>query len=112
MSTDDQDQLRSALDRCDAAMDKLDRLSCEPGRSPRMAEIRSILTEAREQAAQRGDDPVLVGQLLETLERAGGLIGALQVGCCTAARLPLYGAVLDGLTTAQISISRSAGLGH
>ncbi len=109
MPSDDEDQLRIALDGCDAAMVKLEQLCCEPGRSPRMAEIAAILAEARELATDRADDAT---QVLATLERAGGLIGALQVGCCTEARMPLYAAVLDGLTTAQIAVSRSVGLGH
>lgn len=112
MPNHEEDQLRIALDGCDAAMVKLERLCCEPGRSPRMAEIAAILAEARELATDLTEDADDATQLLATLERAGGLIGALQVGCCTEARMPLYATVLDGLTTAQISISRSVGLGH
>ncbi|NND84487.1 MAG: hypothetical protein HKN46_05000 [Acidimicrobiia bacterium] len=84
------------LDEALVVVDKLDRLCCEPGRSPRMAELRRTIVEAREASG----DPIEVGELLE---QAGAQVGSLQVGCCAEGRLPLYAEVLAGLARAQLA---------
>lgn len=50
--------------------------------------------------------------LVLALEDAGSQIGRLQVGCCTAARMPLYSDTLVNLTTIQLAVTSAAGLGH
>ncbi|HSR44368.1 MAG TPA: hypothetical protein VLT15_03940 [Acidimicrobiia bacterium] len=98
-----------ALDDCDAALGKLDKLCCEPGRSPSMKALARTLAAARAGLDDPGAD---MDGTLAHLEDAGAQVGRLQVGCCTPVRLPLYATFLEGLTTAQLAINRSMGLGH
>lgn len=112
MPMNDHEVVIAALSDCEAALEKLDRLCCEPGRSPRMAEVGKTLDAARAMVDELGDDTRVADSIIATLEHAGGLVGALQVGCCTAARMPLYGRFLEGLTTAQITINHAAGRSH
>ena len=84
------------LDAALTTVDKLDRLCCDPGRSPRMAALR----DAIEGAKAAIDDPAGVAARLED---AGAQVGSLQIGCCAPARMPLYAAVLDDLTRARLA---------
>ena len=98
----------AALDSADTALDKLDRLCCEPGRSPRMRELAETLAAARSHAESfDGGDA-----LFQTLESAGSQVGRLQVGCCAPKRLPLYADILESLTTVQLTANAALGRGH
>jgi hypothetical protein len=101
--------LHSALDELmagEVALEKLDRLCCEPGRSPRMRALAATLERAQETIAA---DPQVA---LSYLEDAGAQVGHLQVGCCTEARMPLYSSLLESLARAQLAINRDVGHGH
>ena len=101
-----------ALDSCQAALDKLDKLCCEPGRSPRMRALGETVEKARIQLRQLGDNGTGAEDALASLEDAGAQVGRLQVGCCAPSRLPLYAEFLEGLTTAQLSINAEMGRAH
>lgn len=101
-----------ALDSCQTALDRLDAMCCEPGRSPRMKELGETLARARDGLVRFGDDSTESNTVLARLEDAGAQVGRLQVGCCAPNRLPLYTTFLEGLTTAQLSVNRELGLGH
>lgn len=102
----------SALDTCDAALRELDLRCCEPGRSPSMKRLQATLSQARSDVSGLKDDPGTSASAIEHLEDAGAQVGRLQVGCCAPNRLPLYVELLEGLTTAQLEVSRSLGQGH
>ena len=98
-----------ALDVCTRALGDLDAMCCEPGRSPRMAELGATLDAARGElrtvAADAGSGTAAA---METLEDAGAQIGRLQVGCCAPSRLPLYNEILESLMTAQRTLTSVA----
>ncbi|MDX1691379.1 MAG: hypothetical protein R3290_10185 [Acidimicrobiia bacterium] len=100
-----------AFDDCDAALVKLEKLCCDPGRSPRMAELGRTVDAAR--TALQGDFTAATAEeALEHLENAGAQLGRLQVGCCAPKRLPLYARMLENLTTIQLTVNRELGRGH
>lgn len=99
---------RAALDDALAAVERLDKLCCEPGRSPRMARLRETIESG---AAVNAVDADAV-ERVATLVDAGGQVGSLQVECCTPARMKLYASVLDDLATAQMALNASVGRGH
>ena len=101
-----------ALDSCQAALEKLDKLCCEPGRSPRMKALGDVLDAARSGLEQPELDQPTAIAVLTSLEEAGAQIGRLQVGCCAPSRLPLYTTFLEGLTTAQLKINGELGRAH
>ena len=97
-----------ALDACTGALGELDMKCCDPGRSPRMAELALTLTEARVKLRAATVDPTTGARTaLETLEEAGAQVGRLQVGCCAPDRLPLYTEILENLTKAQLVLARA-----
>lgn len=102
----------TAIDACDAALEQLHAMCCEPARNPQMIAAAETLAAARGQleAVRSGEDTA--DQLIGMLEDLGGRIGRLQVGCCTPQRLPLYEDVLGGLTTVQLTVNRARGTGH
>jgi hypothetical protein len=102
----------TALDTCDAALRKLDLRCCEPGRSPSMQRLATALSQARADVAAVGHDADRATLAIDRLEDAGAQVGRLQVGCCAPNRLPLYAELLEGLTTAQLEVSRAIGQGH
>jgi len=102
----------AALDSCESALVKLEKLCCEPLRSPSMRALARTLSDARAGLGRVAVKEEAVGSTLSHLEEAGAQIGRLQVGCCAPSRLPLYTTFLEGLTTAQIVISQSRGLDH
>lgn len=101
-----------ALDDCDEALRRLDALCCDPGRSPRMAELTDTVNRARRRLASIDDETEAADTVLEHLEHAGGQVGSLQVGCCAADRLPLYNRLLERLTMAQLAVNESVGRDH
>lgn len=101
-----------ALDRCEQALRKLDLGCCDPGRSPSMISLGVTLGEARNAVETVDGRPEGAQAAIERLEDAGAQIGRLQVTCCTPKRMRLYAEFLDGLTAAQIAVSRSVGQGH
>ncbi len=103
---------RRALADCDAVVDRLHELCCEPNRSPRMLAIKEALDAVRVELDASSTDPDAVDRALGELNRIGSQIGWLQIGCCTAARMPLYADALAHLNTAQLSITAHAGKGH
>lgn len=98
-----------ALDVCTRALGELDVMCCEPGRSPRMAELGATLDAARVElrtvAAATGNGAAVA---IGTLEDAGAQIGRLQVGCCAPSRLPLYNEILENLMKAQRALTSVA----
>lgn len=103
---DDLTPARHALGDARTALIKLDKLCCEPGRSPAMAALGETLDRA--EAALGHDDDAAIS----LLEDAGGQVGRLQVGCCAPARLPLYARMLEDFANAQLSINKARGAGH
>ena len=110
--TDPLAAVRSALDDCVTAIEKLDALCCEPGRSPRMAALATAIVDAQAGTAKLDGTVGAAEATIGLLEEAGGQTGALQVGCCAPNRLPLYERVLTNLTTAQQRINDTVGRGH
>ncbi len=96
-----------ALDACNGALGILDANCCDPGRSPRIAELGQTLTEARVKLRAVTIDPVTAGPAaFEVLEEAGSQVGRLQIGCCAPDRMPLYAEILENLTQAQLTLSK------
>lgn len=111
MSTPHLEEARVLLDECEHLVERLHKLCCEPGRSPRMDAIISELDAARAQTASiRSIDDA--GVVIGLLENIGGQIGHLQVTCCTEARMPLYADALANLTATQINIANCVAQGH
>jgi hypothetical protein len=102
----------ASLDACDAALSKLEAGCCDPGRSPSMAALAATLERARTSLDHFAAGEMEAAGVVLHLEDAGAQVGRLQVGCCTPKRLPLYERILEGLTTAQLTVSRAAGVGH
>ncbi len=96
---------RVALDDCDAVVDRLHKMCCEPDRSPRMLAIKNSIASARTELES-------VDRSIATLVDIGGELGRLQVECCAPARMPLYADALEYLTTVQLNVHRSAGQSH
>lgn len=108
----ERDPMRAALatlDDCDATLVRLDKMCCDPGRSPQMTRLANTL-----QAIRSHLDLGLVQSdaALSALEDAGGQLGRLQVGCCAPARMPLYASMLAGLTEIQRAVNAARGQGH
>lgn len=99
-----------ALDRAEAALERLHRTCCEPGRSPRMKALGATIALAR--AAMEREDSADPDDVIGHLESAGAQIGFLQVGCCAPNRMPLYASMLEDLMTAQLTVNKAAGRGH
>ena len=96
-----------ALDACNGALGVLDANCCDPGRSPRMAELAVTLAEARMKLRAVTVAPDTEGPAaLAVLEEAGAQVGRLQVGCCAPDRLPLYAEILENLVKAQLTLGR------
>src|SRR3989304_5780244 len=76
-----------------AVVERLHATCCEPGRSPRMEQLKETLAMARA-TLNRGDDATAV------LAAAGAQVGWLEVACCAEKRLPLYTEILTNLATA------------
>lgn len=108
-STNRSDAL-GALTEAERLVTRLEKMCCEPGRSPAMKQLSGTLAEAR--ATIEASDGFLDLAVLGTLEDAGAQLGRLQVGCCAPARMPLYARALDKLTEIQLSVSKDAGVGH
>lgn len=98
----------AALDTCDKTLDKLDKLCCNPDRSPRMAKLAETIADARRGLDDVEGDETRTASVLDHLEDAGAQIGSLQVGCCAPARMPLYATFLENLTQAQLSLKKNA----
>ena len=96
-----------ALDACSGALGVLDANCCDPGRSPRIAELAETLTEARIKVRAVTIAPETAGPAaLAVLEEAGAQVGRLQVGCCAPDRMPLYAEILENLVEAQLALGR------
>ena len=96
---------RRALTDCDAVVDRLHKMCCEPDRSPRMLAIKESIASVRADLETPDDDAGVIDRSISTVEDVGGQLGKLQVGCCAPARMPLYADALKHLTTVQLSIS-------
>ncbi|MCP3998872.1 MAG: hypothetical protein GY722_27960 [bacterium] len=96
-----------ALDRCVGALGILDARCCDPGRSPRLAELGNTLTEARVKLRAVTIQPDVAGsEAIHVLESAGAQVGQLQVGCCAPDRMPLYAEILENPTVAQMTVAQ------
>ena len=96
-----------ALDACNGALGALDISCCDPGRSPRIAELGETLTEARVKLRAVTIHPETGGPAaLAVLEDAGGQVGRLQVACCAPDRMPLYTEILENLALAQMTLTK------
>lgn len=101
------------LDECDRIVERLHKMCCEPGRSPRMEKLAGTIATARAQVESLdGDLDGQIALVIDTLEDAGAQLGHLQVGCCAPARMPLYADVLEGLTEIQLNVHKAAGQAH
>lgn len=101
-----------ALDDCDAALIKLNKTCCDPGRSPQMMALAETIAEARRQLDEVPSNRDLADEAIAHLTSAGAQVGRLQVGCCAPSRMPLYVRILAALTEAQLRLNASLGLGH
>ncbi|NNF65034.1 MAG: hypothetical protein HKN07_12370 [Acidimicrobiia bacterium] len=99
----------ATLDKCDATLVRLDKMCCDPGRSPQMARLAETLRETRTHLGAGIDE---ADRALSKLEAAGSQLGRLQVGCCAPARMPLYSSMLEGFTEIQIAVNSARGQGH
>lgn len=110
-TTPDLQPAYAALDDGMAALTKLDKTCCVPGRSPRMAALSEAIGAARAalDTHTAGGD---AGAVTAALEAAGAQVGSLQIGCCAPSRLPLYSRILEDLTTVQLTIDRAQGHDH
>ena len=95
-----------------ARMDKLEKLCCDPGRSPRMADLRGAILTARRLASDSLEKRTSPDDARQQLETVGAKVGALQITCCAPKRMPLYADSLEGLNAAQIQVSKAHGQGH
>ena len=100
------------MERARAALDELDSRCCEPGRSPRMADLARTLDNIDSAIERTVTESADAEAIIAELEAAGAQIGSLQVGCCAPDRLPLYAEILQQLTEVQLAINRSLGRGH
>lgn len=91
---------------------RLDKMCCNPDRSPAMTQLSSTLEEAAQLIDAATAEPSQVEPALAALENAGAQVGRLQVGCCAPARMPLYANLLEDLTQAQLAVNRAAGSSH
>lgn len=112
MNSEPLDTARVALDNCDAVVDRLHKMCCEPDRSPRMLAIKESIASARGDLENVDHDAAAVDRSIATLVDIGGELGRLQVECCAPARMPLYADALKQLTTVQLGIHESVGQGH
>ena len=112
MTTPDIEHALAARADCEATVERLHKLCCEPGRSPRLLAVEEELTALRATLAAVEWEPDRIDTVIARLEDIGASIGRLQVGCCTPARMPLYDDVLTGLTTIQIDLNRVRGTAH
>lgn len=103
---------QAALEDCRRAIVKLDKLCCEPGRSPRIAALSQAIEDADGSLRGLNGSTQAADATIALLEEAGGLTGTLQVGCCAPNRLPLYEQVLERLTTAQLMVNQTVGRSH
>jgi hypothetical protein len=100
MAADSLAVTRRALADCDAVVDRLHKICCEPDRSPRMLAIKETIASVRAELDA------------SSLMDIGAQIGYLQVGCCAPARMPLYADALNYLSVAQLNIDKPAGMTH
>lgn len=100
------------LEGADKTIARLEKLCCEPGRSPSMQAIAEDLTAARAEFEGFGGDASAADSIVARLEQAGGRVGQLQVGCCAPARMPLYADLLTSLTELQRAVNARVGRGH
>lgn len=111
MPTDENAEVLASLAETERLVTRLEKMCCAPGRSPSMQRLADTLAQART-TLEAQDSTVPVEETIGILEDAGAQLGRLQVGCCAPARMPLYAGALDKLTDMQLSIKRSAGVGH
>jgi hypothetical protein len=109
-TTLDFNEIGAAFDVAVEALEKLDVGCCEPGRSPRIAALSVAFSKARHEVKSLSEDTA--NKVLSDLEDIGAQIGALQVGCCAPARMPLYSTMLEQLVNVQRTINRSLDRGH
>jgi hypothetical protein len=112
MSDDSLAVTHQALADCDAVVDRLHKMCCEPDRSPRMLAIKETIASVRAELDASSDDTEALDRALASLMDIGAQIGYLQVGCCAPARMPLYADALNYLSVAQLNIDRPAGMTH
>jgi hypothetical protein len=112
MSDDSLAVTRKALADCDAVVDRLHKMCCEPDRSPRMLAIKDTIVSVSADLDASSDDTGALDRALASLMDIGAQIGYLQVGCCAPARMPLYADALNHLSVAQLNIDRPAGMTH
>ncbi len=112
MAADSLAVTRRALADCDAVVDRLHKICCEPDRSPRMLAIKETIASVRAELDASSDDNGALDRALSSLMDIGAQIGYLQVGCCAPARMPLYADALNYLSVAQLNIDKPAGMTH
>jgi hypothetical protein len=110
MADTDRTDALEALMEAERLVTRLEKMCCEPGRSPAMKRLAETLAGAR--LTIESSQSNLDLKVLDALEDAGAQLGRLQVGCCAPARMPLYAGALDKLTEIQLSVNRDAGTAH
>lgn len=108
----DQTDAPGLLAGAEQTLARLDKMCCEPGRSPRLAAIAGDLADARVKFDLFDGNPADADEIVTLLEGTGGRIGRLQVGCCAPARMPLYADLLTSLTELQRHANAQVGRGH
>lgn len=100
------------LDDAEKTLTGLEKLCCQPERSPAMQAIADDLSAARSEFASFEGDVTDADSIVARLEETGSRIGKLQVGCCAPARMPLYADLLASLTELQRAANAQVGRGH
>ena len=100
------------LDDADRTLVRLEKMCCDPGRSPQMSAIAADLAGLRASLTGDGEGHADLDVLIARMEATGGRIGRLQVGCCAPARMPLYADLLQFLTDLPRNLNAEAGRGH
>ena len=102
----------TVLDGAEKTLTKLEKLCCQPERSPAMQAIADGLSATRSDFAGFDGDVTAADSIVARLEETGSRIGKLQVGCCAPARMPLYADLLTSLTELQRAANAQVGRGH
>ena len=100
------------LKDAEKTLTKLEKLCCQPERSPAMQAIADGLSATRFDFASFDGDVTAADSIVARLEETGSRIGKLQVGCCAPARMPLYAELLTSLTELQRAANAQVGRGH
>ena len=105
-------ECRSVLLSAKANLAEISKTCCMPERSSKMQIAFDYLEQALLELSRQDGDEVLGQYCQEHIAQCGGVIGYLNVSCCTETREPLYKTLLQNLQTAYVKIFALLGQGH